>query len=237
MPPSSPGSAPPSPVKSRLLLVDDHPVVRQGLAQLLNQEPDLAVVGQATNAIQGLDAARQLLPDLAVVDISMHGASGLDLVKDLRSFLPKLPILVLSMHDESLYAERALRAGARGYVMKQEATENVVTAIRRILAGHLHVSEAMSTRMVSKAVGAQPANGAGSGEGRREVDSLSDRELQVLGLIGRGKGTRAVAGELHLSIKTVETYRAHLKEKLHLKDAPELVRFAVEWVHREGNGG
>lgn len=219
--------------KSRLLIVDDHPVMRQGLTQLLNQEPDLHVCSQASTAAQGLEAARRLQPDLAVVDISLKGASGLDLIKDLRSFLPKLPVLVLSMHDENIYAERALRAGARGFIMKGEATETIVTAIRRILAGHIHVSEAMSAHLVHKLVsGAAADNNTHRGSGSM-VDKLSDRELQVLGLIGRGKGTRAIAGELHISVKTVETYRAHLKGKLHLKNAPELVRFAVEWVNRE----
>lgn len=219
--------------KSRLLIVDDHPVVRQGLAELLNQEPDFTVCGQANNAVQGLSAARTLSPDLAIVDLSLRGSSGLDLIKDIHAFLPKLPVLVLSMYDETIYAERALRAGARGYVMKHEAAESVFTAIRRLLAGQFYVSEAMNSRMVHRfASGRAPTPGAADG-GKDMIDSLSDRELQVLQLIGQGKGTRLIAEELHISVKTVETHRAHLKEKLRLPDASGLVRFAIEWVHRE----
>lgn len=214
-------------MKSRLLIVDDHPVMRQGLAQLLSHEGDLSVCGQAANASQGLTSARSLEPDLAIVDLSLKGSSGLDLVKDLRAFLPKMPVLVLSMHDETIYAERTLRAGARGYVMKQEATENIIAAVRRLLAGGFYVSESMNARMVHRFAAGK--NGADTGQSI--VDSLSDRELQVLQHLGKGRSTRLIAGELCISIKTVETHRAHLKEKLQLSNAPELVRFAIEWVH------
>lgn len=218
-------------MKSRLLIVDDHPVMRQGLAQLLNLEKDFTVCGQAGSAPQGLSSARSMLPDLAIVDISLKGASGLDLVKDMHSFLPKLPVLVLSMHDETIYAERALRAGAKGYVMKQEAAESVITAIRRLLAGQIYLSDAMNSRLVNRfASGALPADGKRSIVGR-----LTDRELQILQQIGLGRGTRHIAEDLHISVKTVETHRAHLKEKLQLRNAPELVRFAIEWARSEDN--
>lgn len=218
-------------MKSRLLIVDDHPVMRQGLAQLLNLEKDLTVCGQVGSAPQGLSSARSMLPDLTVVDISLKGASGLDLVKDIHSFLPKMPVLVLSMHDETIYAERALRAGARGYVMKQEAAECVITAIRRLLAGQIYLSEAMNARLVNRF-----ASGAPAPDGRRTiVGRLTDRELQILQQIGLGRGTRHIAEDLHISVKTVETHRAHLKEKLQLRNAPELVRFAIEWARSEDN--
>lgn len=218
-------------MKSRLLIVDDHPVMRQGLSQLLNLEKDFTVCGQAGSAPQGLTSARSLLPDLMIVDISLKGASGLDLVRDIHAFLPKMPVLVLSMHDETIYAERALRAGAKGYVMKQEAAENVITAIRRLLAGQMYLSEAMNSRLVNRF-----ATGATAADGRRSiVGRLTDRELQILQQIGSGRGTRHIAEDLHISVKTVETHRAHLKEKLQLSNAPALVRFAIEWARSEDN--
>ena len=201
--------------------------MRQGLAQLLSHEGDLTVCGQAANAAHGLSSARSLEPDLAIVDLSLKGSSGLDLVKDFRAFLPKMPVLVLSMHDETIYAERVLLAGARGYVMKQEAMEDIIAAVRRLLAGGFYVSESMNARMVHKFA----AGGNGAATDQSIVDSLSDRELQVLQHLGKGKSTRLIAGELCISIKTVETHRAHLKEKLQLSNAPELVHFAIEWVH------
>ena len=219
-------------MKRRLLIVDDHPIMRQGLFALLNNEPDLVVCGQAATAPQGLAAARELNPALAIVDISLKGVSGIDLIKDLRNFLPKLPVLVLSMHDEALYAERALRAGARGYVMKQEATENIAVAIRRVLAGHLYVSASVTSHLVGRLVGGG-SDAAAVAESADAISSLSNRELQVLQLIGRGRGTRTIAEDMKISVKTVETYRANLKEKLNLQDAPNLVRYAVEWVTRQ----
>ena len=213
--------------KRRVLIVDDHPVVRQGLALLINQEPDLEVCGHAEDAHEALQNIRELMPDLVIVDISLKDTSGIDLIKDVRIQQPELPILTLSMHDESLYAERALRAGARGYIMKQEATEQVVTAVRRVLAGEIYVSNSMAARMVSKlATGAAPANAS-------PIESLSDRELEVFRLIGEGHKTRDVADRLHLSVKTIETYRAHIKDKLGFKDGNELFRFAVEWLNTE----
>lgn len=215
------------PSKYGVLIVDDHPVVRQGLAQLIDQEKDLHVCGQAGDAFEAMKAIRDARPDMVVVDISLKEASGMDLIKDIKIQYPDLPILTLSMHDEALYAERALRAGAKGYIMKQEATERVVTAIRRVLAGDIYVSDKMAVKMVSKLTTGAAAPGASP------VDALSDRELEVFRLIGEGNSTRQVADKLHLSVKTIETYRAHIKEKLGFRDGNELFRSAIEWVNSE----
>jgi DNA-binding NarL/FixJ family response regulator len=211
----------------RVLLVDDHPVVRHGIAQLIQNESDLAVCGEAESAPAALEVMRQQRPDLAILDISLQGTNGIELIKLMRAEMPKIRILMLSMHDESLYALRALRAGARGYVMKGEAVEHLLTAMRKILDGEIYVSPRFSERLVFKAINSLEG-GLGS-----PVDNLSDRELEVLQLLGKGFGTREIAGELHLSIKTIETHRAHIKEKLGLKDAGEMVRFAIDWVARE----
>jgi DNA-binding NarL/FixJ family response regulator len=213
------------PATYRVLIVDDHPIVRQGLAQLIDQADDLQVCGQAEDSYQALQAIRTLEPDMVIVDISLKDTSGMELIKDIKVQQADLPILTLSMHDEEVYAERALRAGARGYIMKQEATERVITAIRRVLAGDLYVSDSVAAKLVSKM-----ATGTGSAS---PLDSLSDRELEVFRLIGEGHGTRQVAEKLHLSVKTIETYRAHIKEKLDFKNANELFRAAVEWVNSQ----
>jgi len=213
--------------KREVLIVDDHPIVRQGLAQMIDQEQDLHVCGQAEDAHEAMRAIRQLQPDMVTVDISLKDTSGIELIKDIKVQYPNLPVLTLSMHDEGIYAERALRAGARGYIMKQEATEKVVTAIRRVLSGEVYVSDGMAAKMVSKLV-AGPAETGGS-----PVDRLSDRELEVFRLIGAGYGTREMAEKLHLSIKTIETYRAHIKDKLDLVDANELLRAAITWVNAQ----
>jgi len=218
---------PPEPVKIKVFVVDDHPIVRQGLAQLINREPDLMVCGEAEDARTAIQAMDPLKPDIVVVDVSLNGPDGIDLLKTIRSQDPRLPVLVLSMHDESLYAERALRAGANGYIMKQEATERVLTAIRQILAGEVYVSDRMAQKMVQQFV-------KGSGVTRRSViDELTDRELEVFRLIGQGHGTRQIADELHLSVKTVESYYAHIKEKLSLKNGRELVQRAGQWVSEQ----
>jgi DNA-binding NarL/FixJ family response regulator len=213
--------------KREVLIVDDHPIVRQGLAQMIDQEHDLPVCGQAEDAHEAMRAIRQLRPDMVTVDISLKETSGIELIKDIKVRYPNLPVLTLSMHDEGIYAERALRAGAKGYIMKQEATEKVVTAIRRVLSGEVYVSDGMAAKMVSKLV-AGPAEAGGS-----PVDRLSDRELEVFRLIGAGYGTREMAVKLHLSIKTIETYRAHIKDKLDLVDANELLRTAITWVNAQ----
>ncbi len=216
--------------KNRILVVDDHPVVLEGLAKLINQEPDLAVCGHATEANGAFKVIDTSEPNLAIVDMSLQQGSGLDLVKALKVRYPKLPVLVLSMHEESLYAERALRAGAKGYIMKQEASERLLLAIRRVLNGEIYLSEKMTTRLLSVLARGQ------ANKGSTPVDLLSDRELEVFQLIGHGQGTRQIAEKLHLSIKTIETYREHIKEKLKLDDATELVQHAVQWAQKESGG-
>ncbi|MEO6054268.1 MAG: response regulator transcription factor [Chthoniobacterales bacterium] len=213
--------------KKRVLIVDDHPVFRHGIQTLINAENDLMICGGASSAPAGLEAMRTLKPDVALLDISLPGTNGIELIKLMKAEQPKLPILILSMHDESLYALRALKAGALGYVMKAEALNQVVNAIRRVLGGGIYVSDKFSEQLIFKAVHSLEG-GMGS-----PVDKLSDRELEVLELLGRGFGTREVAAELHLSVKTIETHRAHIKEKLGFKDAGELVRFAIDWVAQE----
>jgi DNA-binding NarL/FixJ family response regulator len=209
--------------KHRILLVDDHPIVRQGLAELIDHQKDLMVCGTAEEVHQALDQIAALGPDLVVVDISLKSSNGIELLKDIKVRHPKLPVLMLSMHDETLYAVRALRAGASGYIMKQEATDNVLTAIRQVLAGEIYLSERMEKKMMQQLVGGRSAR-TGS-----PLEDLSDRELEVFNLIGQGHGTRQIAEELHLSIKTIESHRAHIKEKLKLKNATELVQHAIQW--------
>jgi DNA-binding NarL/FixJ family response regulator len=210
-------------MKARVFVVDDHPIVRSGLAQLINQEADLHVCGEAHDAATAFDAIEALKPDVAVVDLSLHGPDGLDLVKSLRAHHIAVPVVILSMHDESLYAERALRAGAHAYLMKQEAAEQVLLALRRVLAGTVYVSDRMAARLLGQIGGTRPS------QGDSPVRGLSDRELDVFRRIGRGHSTRQIAEDLHLSVKTVESYRTHIKEKLRLSSATELVRCAVEW--------
>lgn len=216
--------------KSKILIVDDHPIVRRGLTELINHEEDLVASGQAEGAHQAMEVIRGQKPDMAIVDISLKGTSGLELIKDIKTQYPNLPVLALSMHDESLYAERALRAGAKGYIMKQQATEDLIMAIRKVLRGQIYVSDTVATRMVGKVVGGRADVGASA------IDRLSDRELEVFGLIGLGHGTRQIAEKLHLSVKTVETYRAHIKKKLNLANAAELLRYAIQWVNSQSAG-
>ena len=208
--------------KYKILLVDDHPILRQGLALLINQEKDLEVCGQFEDAGKALDAVNNLKPDAAIVDISLKGSSGIELLKNIKVQFPKLLVLVLSMHDESLYAERALRAGASGYIMKQEATDQVLVALRKVLNGEIYLSEKMSSKLMHQLVSGR-ATDAGS-----LMERLSDRELEIFGLIGEGRGTRQIAEQLHLSVKTIESHRAHIKEKLNLKNATELVHRAIQ---------
>jgi DNA-binding NarL/FixJ family response regulator len=209
--------------KRTVFIVDDHPIVRQGLALLINREQDLAVCGDAEEAASALRLIDELKPDLVVVDISLNGPDGLDLLKTIRARDPNLPVLILSMMDELLYAERGLRAGANGYIMKQQATEQVLVAIRRILGGEIYVSERIANKMLHLFVGGSPT------EQSSPVADLTDRELEVFRLIGEGHSTRQIADELHLSIKTVESYQAHIKEKLLLKNGRELVQRAIQW--------
>jgi DNA-binding NarL/FixJ family response regulator len=208
----------------RIVIVDDHPLFRKGLEQLINSNKGLAVCGEAANSAEALSVAREIKPDLMIVDLSLPGAHGLELIKNIRAEFPKLPILVLSMHDESLYALRALRAGAQGYVMKQEALENVIRALHEIFAGRPYLSPAMSSEVITK-FAYRPE------ESKKDViEQLSDRELEVLELIGKGRDVREIATDLHLSPKTVETHRSHIKEKLNLHNARQVARFAVQWV-------
>lgn len=215
----------PPPTTKRILIVDDHPMIREGLRTLIGREPGLSVCGEAETAAEALKATAELSPDLVLVDIGLPGRNGLELIKDLRAFHPALPILVLSMHDELLWAERVLRAGARGYVMKREAGPVMVQAIRQVLANQLCVSEKISARILESFAGHRVETSP--------LGLLSDREFEVFELIGRGKSTTEIAAELHLSTKTVEAHRAKIKEKLELKTMPELISFAARWVETQ----
>jgi DNA-binding NarL/FixJ family response regulator len=211
----------------RVLVVDDHPIVRHGIAQLIDQQPGLEVGAQASSAADALSFAVKGNFDLAVIDVSLEGVSGLELIKQIRERGVETPILVMSMHDETFYAERALRAGAQGYVMKQRATTDILKAVRRVLEGELYLSSEMADQLLRRAVD------GGSPE-RSGPAQLSDRELEVLQLLGQGVSTREIADQLHLSVKTIESYRANIKRKLDLKNATELMRYAVDWVRTEG---
>jgi DNA-binding NarL/FixJ family response regulator len=217
--------------KYRILIVDDHPIVRQGLVQMIGHEPDMIVCGEAESAHEALKVIATGAPDVAVVDLSLKGVSGLELLKDIKVRYPKLPVLVLSMFDESIYAERALRAGARGYMMKEEASEKVLTAVRNILAGQIYLSDTMASRLLNMAV-----LGRGGDGGASPSERLSDRELEVFRLIGQGYGNTDIARQLHLSPKTVETYRAHIKDKLNLASSTELLQHAIKWTQSMGAG-
>src|ERR1700678_563024 len=207
--------------KKTVFVVDDHPLLRQGLAMLINRESDLMVCGEAEEAPTAMKALAAARPDILIVDISLNGPDGLDLLKNIRALYPSLPVLILSMHDESIYAERALRARANGYIMKQEATERVLVAVRRILAGDIYLSDRMAHKLLHQYI-------SGSADINSRLSTLSDRELEVFRLIGEGRSTRQIAEKLHLSIKTVETYQAHIKEKLSLHSGRELVQHAIQ---------
>jgi DNA-binding NarL/FixJ family response regulator len=209
--------------KAKVLLVDDHPLVREWLATLINQQSDLQVSGEADSAPKALQLIARINPEIAIVDISMEGGSGIELIKNIKASHPDVMVIVLSMHDEALYAERALRAGARGYIMKREATKGVLQAIRCVLGGKLYLSDKMAMTMAEKFVDGRPET-TGS-----VVESLSDRELEVFQLLGRGYGTRQIAEQLHVSFKTVQAFCARIKEKLNLASATELLREAVRW--------
>jgi DNA-binding NarL/FixJ family response regulator len=216
------------PEKSRrkVLVVDDHPIVREGLADLINKEKDLVVCGWAQDIPETIKAIKSLSPDVVTVDIALGSTNGLELIKDIKTEFPDLPMLALSMHQESFYAERAIRAGAKGYITKQEATKNVILAIRRVLDGGLYLSEEMKDKLLYSVVSGHDSEGSIS-----PIDCLTDRELEVFGLLGEGKGTREIAEQLCLSVKTVETYRARIKEKLRLPSGAKLLQQAFAWVH------
>lgn len=227
-PATAPGPNSSEPVRHRIFLVDDHPVTREGVRVLIDQEPDLVVCGQADSAPAALQLIQRLKPDLAVVDITLKTTSGIELMKNVKALLPDLPVLIMSMHDESLYAERALRAGAKGYVMKHEASDRILTAIRSVIAGDLYLSEKMKEKMLHRLVRSR------KNEVVFTIDTLSDREMEVFQLIGNGFGTRQIAEKLNLSVKTIDSYREHLKLKLRLEKGSDLVRHAIQWVRSEG---
>jgi DNA-binding NarL/FixJ family response regulator len=213
--------------KARIVVVDDHPTMREGLARVIDETADLTVCGQAENIQRALELIESTRPDLAIVDITLGRQNGLELIKDLKVRHPKLLVLVHSMHDEQVYAQRSLRAGARGYLMKHEPPSMLLHAIRQVLAGEIYLSQTMTRQMLHR------ISDTPSAKGVSPVENLSDRELEVFERIGQGRKTKEIAQELHLSVKTVQTYCEHLKEKLQLKDATSLVRFAVQWVEAQ----
>lgn len=219
--------------RKRILLVDDHPITRQGLAAMIGLEPDLHVCGEAPDAVAAIAAVGRLNPDLVVVDLSLPGRNGLEFLKDLGALHPGTAALVLSMHDESLYAERAIRAGARGYLMKSAGGLAVMDAIRTVLSGRIFVSAAVSSRILESIAHPTPAEAPNPSGPDARMRQLSDREFEVFQLIGQGLGTREIAGRLHLGVKTVEAHRAHLKKKLQIRDATALVREAVRWTEAQ----
>jgi DNA-binding NarL/FixJ family response regulator len=210
--------------RRRVLIVDDHPILREGLVQQINREPDLTVCAEASNATQALAAAEQHKPDLVLVDVNLPGRSGIELIRDLRAVAPAIRTLVLSMHDEGVFAERVLRAGGRGYVSKQAGGDKLLEAIRRVLSGQIYVSESVSTRLLDSLSGKPSAHTVSP------VEQLTDRELEVFTWIGQAKETKEIAQRLNMSAKTVEAHRAAIKRKLKLKTGPELTRHAVLWV-------
>ena len=213
--------------RKRIFIVDDHPIVRERVAELIGQELDLQVCGEAEDAVQAVKAIGSAAPDIAIVDITLKDTYGIELIKQLKDLHPKLPILVLSMHDESVYGERALRAGAKGYLTKQEASKKIIDAIRRILRGEIYVSDKLAGALVRKVAG---GNAEGGGN---VVDVLTDRELEVFQLLGQGLTVREVAERLFVSAKTVEAHREHIKQKLNFKSSSELLRFAIQYTLQE----
>lgn len=229
-PPTKKSGRTPSPARKKILVVDDHPMTRSGVAYLLNKQPDIMACGEVGNPAEAFSEIPKARPDLVLTDMTMPGRSGVEFIKDLLALHPDLPILVVSMHDEVIFAERALRAGAKGYIMKEAGGEELLRAIRHVLSGQVYVSAGMSARILSNLSGQKP-RGAHS-----PIEKLSDREFEVFQLIGQGKSTRDIAEQLHLSPKTVDVHRGHIKEKLELKDATSLVRHAVRWVETQDAG-
>lgn len=212
---------------TRIYIVDDHPLVRQGLSQIIASEADMEICGEAEDSPTAMKGVGEANPDAIIVDISLKGNNGLELIKNLKAIHESIPILVFSMHDETIYAQRALRAGAKAYVMKKEAPSKVVDAIRKIIKGEIYVSPSVADQVLHQIV-----NGPGN-ISTSPVDRLTDRELEVVQLIGRGLSSREIAESLHLSVKTIESHRAHVKEKLSLRNATELVQFSVQWVDQQ----
>ena len=213
------------PETKRIVIIDDHPLFRKGLGEMIHSDGTFAVCGEAGNASEAMEVIRKLHPDMAIVDISLPGANGIEVIKNIRAEFSKLPVLVLSMHDESLYAVRALRAGADGYVMKHEAMANVIQAIHDVFNGRPYLSPTMAAQVITKFAHRQAEGEADA------VERLSDRELEILELIGKGNDVRQIAKLLHLSPKTVETHRSHIKDKLDLKNSREVARFALQWLN------
>jgi DNA-binding NarL/FixJ family response regulator len=221
---------PPAPsAKKKIFIVDDHPMMREGLAQLIAHETDLIVCGEAEDAAEALAQIEKLKPDLALVDITLRSSIGLELIKDLQIRLPNVAVLVISMHDESLYAERVLRAGGRGYIMKQEGGKKLMEAIRQVLSGQTYISPKVSAKIVDAFSGRRSADAS-------PVETLTDREFEVFQLIGQGRSTKEIADKLHVSAKTVEVHRVNIKQKLNMTTAPELIHFAVRWAESQKPG-
>jgi len=210
--------------KKKILIVEDHPIVRRGFASLINHEPDLLVCGDAEDVHGALEAIDRCQPDLVLIDIFLKDSSGIDLIKTLQERCKGLPVLVVSMHEESLYADRVIRAGAMGYVMKREAEQTIVTAIRRILEGRVYLSDRMQERVLLS------YSGRRTEAARSPLEALSDRELEIFERLGHGQSIRKIAEDLHLSVKTVDAHRAHIKEKLALESSTEVLQHAVRWV-------
>lgn len=214
--------------RRRLLIVDDHPFMRAGLAQLIDRQPDMRVAWEAGSPAEALQLLEKELPDLVLSDITMPGRSGAEFIKDLHALRPGLPVLVISMHDESIYAERMLRAGARGYIMKEAGGEALLTAVRQVLAGQIYLSAKLSARLLENLTGGKP-RGSNS-----PIAKLTDREFEIFQMIGQGRSTHDIAAQLHLSTKTVDVHRANIKGKLGITDGTALVRHAVRWVETQG---
>jgi DNA-binding NarL/FixJ family response regulator len=218
----------PTPKRTRVLIVDDHPMMREGLASLLETQPDMEVCGQAETAAQALDLIPTSKPAVVIADITLPGKSGFEMIKDIAAMFPGVITLAVSMHDESVYAERVLRAGARGYIMKKEGGKRILEAIRKVVAGDVAVSEKMSAHILRTFSGH-------SADAESQVHQFTGREFEVFELIGRGLGTRQMAAELHISIKTIEVHRAHIKEKLRISTGPELIAYAARWAQSTEN--
>ncbi len=211
----------------RVFIVDDHPFLREGLTMLISREPDLMICGESDNADDALKSIETLMPDVAIVDLSLQGRSGLHLIKDVSRKFPEMPTLVLSMLDEMVYAERALRAGARGYIMKQEATKKVITAIRDVMSGKLFVNPSVTSKIMHRLVS------DGNIKHSCSIDLLSDRELETFKLTGNGLSTQQISKKMKVGVKTIETYRARIKSKLKFESSEELLQYAIQWVSRE----
>ena len=219
-----------TPAKKRVLIVDDHPIFRAGLTGLVNLEAGLTVCGEANDAAQAMQAVEKLHPDLVLLDMSLPGKGGLELLKDIRAIAPQTPVLIISMHDETLYAERVIKAGGRGYIMKQEGPEKIVQAVRKVLSGGISVSE----RIAAQILDAMSGGKSGKSGTSSSVSTLTDREFEVYRLLGQGKEPHEIARTLHLSIKTVDTHRAHIRQKLGLRNGTELIHHATRWTAEQG---